>query len=354
MAGFRLLVVALAVACGMAPEFSGGQERAATYTTTLQPLIEAHCLDCHGPDSQKAGLRLDTLSTELSDAAALNRWVKVHDRLAAGDMPPAKRERPPVAMVEASVKSLHQSLHHASLKRQETQGRVLIRRLNATEYENTVRELVGTEVALKEIFPEENAAAGFDNVSAALDLSSTHLLLYQEAAEKAIASVIPKHPPLPLKERRTGREMSERGSNFRQTLTRSCKLEGDSLVIYSKLPRYGLACTPNVQGAGNYRIRLSAAAVGAAGTPVAAAYAVVGRGQEPPEVREMADFQPGKSQVIEKEVYLEAGEAFVVNLMANWDIRATKQPIEAYDGPGIRIDWMEIEGPIGSFPADSY
>ncbi|MCB1092962.1 MAG: DUF1592 domain-containing protein, partial [Verrucomicrobiae bacterium] len=89
-------------------------------------------------------------------------------------------------------------------------------------------------------------------------------------------------------------------------------------------------------------------------TPVAAAYEVVGRGQEPPEVREMADFQPGKSQVIEKEVYLEAGEAFVVNLMVNWDIRATKQPIEAYDGPGIRIDWMEIEGPIGSFPADSY
>ena len=32
----------------------------------------------------------------------------------------------------------------------------LLRRLNSTEYENTIRELVGTKVRVKELLPEED------------------------------------------------------------------------------------------------------------------------------------------------------------------------------------------------------
>src|SRR5436853_441804 len=82
---------------------------------------------------------------------------------------------------------------------------------NSFAYENTIRELVGTKVRVKELLPEENSVAGFDNVSSALDFSATHLLLYQEAAEKAVQSAVPVYPYYPIKERRTGKEMSERG-----------------------------------------------------------------------------------------------------------------------------------------------
>lgn len=313
----------------------------------VRPLIDAHCIECHGEDVQKGKLRLD-------GEVSMKTWIKVHDRIAAGEMPPKKSEQPPQALRDESLKILRESLHAASLEQQRTQGRVPIRRLNGTEYENTVRELVGTRVKLKDLLPTDNSAGGFDNVSAVLDLSSTHLLLYQEAAEKAVSSVIPVHPHLPVKERRTGREISQKGSNFQQTLTRSCMLKGDALVVYSKLPRYGLVCTPGVQGAGRYKVRMSAAAVGAANVPVPVSYCTIDRGREPPVVRDVVDFPPGAPRVIETEIDLEAGEAFVLQLQLNWDIRATKKPIEEHTGPGFLIEWLEIEGPIDPFPSQAY
>lgn len=317
------------------------------FDVPVKPLLDGHCIDCHGPDAQKGGLRLD-------QGVSFATWIKVHDKLVSGEMPPKKKERPPKDLLDTSIRTLHDTLQAASLEKQRTQGRVPFRRLNGTEYENTVRELVGTNVKLKDILPQDNSAGGFDNVGAVLDVSSTHLLLYQEAAEKAVISAIPRHPPLPVKERRTGREMTKHGGNFQQALTRSCFLKDDALIVYSKLPRYGLSCTPNVQGAGRYKIRMSAAAVGAAKVPVPVAYCTVDRGREPPVVRDMVDFQPGAPRLIETEADLEAGEAFVVQLMLNWDIRSTKKPIEDYTGPGFLIEWLEIEGPMGDYPPKSY
>jgi hypothetical protein len=320
---------------------------APAFEPKVRPLLDAHCIECHGPEVQKAKLRLDQ---DVSMAA----WVKVHDKLASGEMPPKKEEQPPQALLDETVTILREALHAASLENQRTQGRVPLRRLNGTEYENTVRELVGASVRLKELLPEENSAGGFDNVGAVLDLSSTHLLLYQEAAEKAVAAAIPKHPHLPLKERRSGREITDLGSNFKQALTRSCMLRGDSLIVYSKLPRYGLVCTPHVQGKGRYRIRMSASAVGAANKPVPVAWCTVDRGREPPLVKDIVDFPPGPPRVIETEADLEAGEAFVVQLLLNWDIRATKKPIEEHSGPGFLIEWLEIEGPLDPFPPQAF
>jgi len=47
------------------------------------------------------------------------------------------------------------------------QGRVVLRRLNRVEYENTVRDLLGITVNLKEQLPQDGAADGFDNAGAA-------------------------------------------------------------------------------------------------------------------------------------------------------------------------------------------
>ena len=43
------------------------------------------------------------------------------------------------------------------------------------------------------------------------------------AAAKAVNSVIPVHPPIPFSDMRTGRAMSEKGPNFKQTLNRSAR-----------------------------------------------------------------------------------------------------------------------------------
>jgi mono/diheme cytochrome c family protein len=325
-----------------------------SFRARVKPLIERHCVDCHGPDVQKAKLRLDNLAPDLRDARTAATWAAVHDKLASGAMPPAKRERPGRVELEAATGWLHKELHAASLARQQRYGRATVRRLNGTEYENTVSDLLGTRARLKELLPDDNSAAGFDNVGAALDVSATHQLLYLEAAEKAVRSVVPPHPPVPFRDRRTGKDMTEKGPNFRQTLTRSCLLKGDALVFYSKLPRYGLCATAPVPAAGRYKVTMSIAAVGADSKAVPAALMVVGTGREDPVLRDMRDIPPGEPGVVEVEVDLERREAFVVNLLANWDIRAFKKPSGEYAGPGLLVEWMKIEGPVGPWPPKSY
>ena len=347
---FRPFAAAAVLALGLT-SVAIGQEPAAKIKT----FVTEHCIDCHGPDVHKANLRLDTLGAELADDANFAKWTKVHDKVAEGKMPPKTSAQPPKAESDDFTKTLRRKLHDASLDRQQTKGRVLLRRLNSTEYENTLRELVGTKVRVKEMLPDENAVAGFDNVASGLDFSATHMLLYQEAAEKAVLSAVPTNPPYPIKERLTGREISKRAPNFRETLTRSCKLDGDSLIVYSKLPRYGLVQTGTVAGAGTYRIRMSVAAVGGEKKAVPLGLLILENGShDEPVLYDVKDIPCGDPQVVELDVELGRRQAFVVNLLTHWDIRDTKKTIDEYTGPGFRIDWLEIEGPVGPFPPPSY
>ena len=51
-------------------------------------------------------------------------------------------------------------------------GRVVLRRLNRAEYENTVRDLLGVDVDLKDLLPVDTSTNGFDNSAEALHVSS--------------------------------------------------------------------------------------------------------------------------------------------------------------------------------------
>lgn len=355
MPRIRLLQVVVFVLSPFVVNAARGEDLTASFNARVKPLIDTHCTDCHGSDEQKAGLRLDTLAPDLHDEKVMATWVHVLDKLVAGEMPPKKKERPPQADLDAAAQWLQKELQAASLDRQQKKGRVVIRRLNATEYENTLRDLLGTRVELKELLPEDSTSAGFDNVSAALDLSATHLLRYQEAAEQAVLSTIPVHPPIHFTDKRTGREMSERGPNFRQTLSRGCRLQGDALIFYNKLPRYGLCSTASVPTAGRYHVQMSACAVGESAKAVAAAFMTVNQsGPEQPVIFDCRDIPAGKPSLIEFDVDLKQRQGFVLNLLRGFDIRAFKKPLEEYTGPGLLVEWMKIEGPIDAYPPSSY
>lgn len=62
-------------------------------------------------------------------------------------------------------------------------GRVVLHRLNRQEYDNTVRDLLGTSLRPAMAFPADGRAAGFDNIASNLSLSALHLEMYEAAAE---------------------------------------------------------------------------------------------------------------------------------------------------------------------------
>ncbi|HAY74034.1 MAG TPA: hypothetical protein DCY32_00020, partial [Opitutae bacterium] len=53
------------------------------------PILDSHCIKCHGPEKQKGDLRLDLLSTDfLNDRGAAETWHDASDQIKLGEMPP--------------------------------------------------------------------------------------------------------------------------------------------------------------------------------------------------------------------------------------------------------------------------
>ena len=69
-------------------------------------------------------------------------------------------------------------------------GMVTARRLNRVEYNNTVRDLLGTSLRPADAFQADAASAGYDTVGAALSLSPAAVRDYEDAAYKLVDDVL--------------------------------------------------------------------------------------------------------------------------------------------------------------------
>jgi hypothetical protein len=153
--------------------------------TAVRELIANHCVECHGPMVQKAKLRLDQLTGDFAEPATFRTWVKVHDRVKTGEMPP--KAKLDVKETAPALKALAEPLAAADLKQQQERGRTIIRRLNRVEFENTLRDLLDLPwLEVKDLLPEDGRDGGYTRSAAALDVSPIFLAKAGEAIERAL------------------------------------------------------------------------------------------------------------------------------------------------------------------------
>ncbi len=69
-----------------------------------------------------------------------------------------------------------------------------MRRLNRSEYDNTVRDLLGTDLRPAENFPIDDSFGGFDNNGAVLTMSLLHTEMYEGAAEALAEEFVDRYP----------------------------------------------------------------------------------------------------------------------------------------------------------------
>src|SRR5947207_1058989 len=116
--------------------------RAAANEQALRQFFQAHCIECHGADTQEGGLRLDvlgldSLAADFVTPAPFAVWVKIHDKLHDGMMPPEDSPQPPASERRRVVAWLGTQLTEADIACRRAEGRAVLRRLNRSEYENT-------------------------------------------------------------------------------------------------------------------------------------------------------------------------------------------------------------------------
>src|SRR5204863_6765890 len=129
-------------------------------------------------------------------AAKPEVWEKVVRKLRGRMMPPPGRPRPDEATYDALLTNLEKALDRAAAANPNPGRTDTFRRLNRTEYQNSLRDLLALDVDVSALLPADESSYGFDNVTVG-DLSPTLLERYLSAAEKVsrLAVGIPGRSP---------------------------------------------------------------------------------------------------------------------------------------------------------------
>lgn len=343
--------------------------------------LESHCLSCHSGASAKGGLDLEALPKDLSDPATFTRWVRIHDRVASGEMPPATvRERPEA---KAFLATLSADLIQAERAREASAGRAHLRRLTRTEYEAIIQDLFdlpGLPVA-ENLLPD-GQSHGLDRTPEALELSPIHIARYLETAQFVLERAIATRPTAPIPYRRrlypadqypwfVGLEggdcvLLKNGQRdpawplFENGLPKELTQYYINTVL--RPSRGTVGCFRHDDEAfhpgfvqfcpllpGRYRCRIS----------LWSFFWNKGRVEASPRTQVVSvrsahgyvahfDAPSLKPTVYEFECWLEPNDLLRVNAasLENVHVYNMKGRAGAYVGPGVAIDWLEVEGPL--------
>lgn len=174
------------------------------FNRDVQPLLAEYCSDCHADGESKGGIAFDRLKLEGGHPGSSELWLAVLKNVRAGLMPPARKSQP----TDAERQRLEQWIKREAFGLDPADpdpGRVTVRRLNRTEYRNTVRDLMGVDFKAEEEFPPDDTGHGFDNIGDVLTLSPMLLEKYLTAARAIVDQAVPVVPGVPAEISVTGR-----------------------------------------------------------------------------------------------------------------------------------------------------
>jgi hypothetical protein len=142
----------------------------------VQPFLEKYCYDCHGNDKTKADLNLELHKDANGIYRDQRMWRQLLTQVTAGEMPPPERKtRPSQAEIDELQKQVRGLLGQAVAQAKVDPGKVTVRRLNHTEYNNTIRDLCYIVGNFSVDFPADDTGYGFDNIGDVLTFSPVHL-----------------------------------------------------------------------------------------------------------------------------------------------------------------------------------
>jgi mono/diheme cytochrome c family protein len=158
------------------------QQQPTAAASPQRALINQYCVGCHNAKLKTGGLVLDTVNVE-NTSQNPEVWEKVLHKVRARYMPPAGLPRPDEKGYQSLISHLETSLDQASAAKPNPGRTATLRRLTRTEYQNSIRDLLGLQVDVKQLLPSDDSSFGFDNITVG-ELSPTLLERYLAAARK--------------------------------------------------------------------------------------------------------------------------------------------------------------------------
>ena len=182
--GLAILVIArpTAVAQASLPSLSAPPSIGPTAERT-RTVLQQYCLPCHNQKLRTADLAFDRLG--LSDVPSkADTWEKVIRKLRTRTMPPTGRPRPDVSTYDGVASWLEGQIDRVAAARPNPGRTETVHRLNRSEYQNAVRDLLDVEIDASKLLPADDQSYGFDNIAGVLKMSPTLLERYLSAARE--------------------------------------------------------------------------------------------------------------------------------------------------------------------------
>ena len=158
-------------------------------------ILNEYCVGCHNFEDWAGSLAFDTLSPDLihNNPDVFEKAIrKMRGRL----MPPPGNEKPPMDELDGFIARLENYLDSLAPDAGPNPGHIAIHRLNRTEYENSVKDLLHYEIDAEALLPPDATSDGFDNVAEVLQVSPSFLEQYIQAARQisiqAVSSAVPE------------------------------------------------------------------------------------------------------------------------------------------------------------------
>lgn len=159
-----------------------------------EAFLKSYCASCHNQQLKSGGLDLASLNLS-RPAANAPEWEAVIARLRVGTMPPAGLPRPDPVAYEGFRSWLQGELGRAATAQPNAGRTETFHRLNRTEYQNTIRDLLGLDIDAADLLPADDSSNGFDNMAGTLRISQSLMERYLSAAKtishRAVGGVLP-------------------------------------------------------------------------------------------------------------------------------------------------------------------
>ncbi len=300
----------------------------AFFADYLQPFLKKYCLECHAGAEPQADFSLEAYTDLAKLRADRTKWGTVVEYLEAGIMPPSGKPMPTETEMSDVTNWIGMQLAHLE-GGQLDPGHVTIRRLNRTEYDNTIRDLTGIDFKAADDFPSDDVGYGFDNIGDVLSAPPILLEKYLAAAEKiATEAIVTVWPPEPVTERFEGTKLSTSLRGKERTAGR-LNVEGELFV--------------NVEAPydAEYVFRCSASGDQGGTEPVRMTLRVAGNDVKSFDVLATA----GKFEQFEIRAKVAKGKTRVAAAFVN-DFYDKDEPDESRQDRNLIVDWLEVTGPF--------
>jgi mono/diheme cytochrome c family protein len=295
------------------------------FRDTVAPLLEKHCLRCHGPKEQDGELRLDAAASARDVQRKPRLWRLIADRLRSNEMPPEDEPQPTrseVARITSWIETTLSSRPEAS-----DPGRVTLRRLNRNEYNNTVGDLLNVALRPADAFPADDTGYGFDTIADVLSLPPILLEKYVAAAELIASRAVLVYAPTAKHFEAEAMLKSARGGNR------------DGWAFFST--NGDVSVQVRIRHPGTYRVRARAYGMQAGPQKVQLAFRIGSTRVATVKVAAERDTPKVYTRTVQLN---EGSHTFGVGFVN--DYYKPKDPDPKNRDRNMALDWVELEGPI--------